>query len=103
MQSRVFRLGDLVVFSKTKHSVRPGRRARDIDPAPHGEEYTYQVDKYWIVSNVRNDNVLILATRRGKLNEVPADHPNLRRAAWWERLLYRHRFPDVVPVTLTDS
>lgn len=88
-----FHAGDWVVFRMTKHSPRPGPRAQEIEPAPHGEEYTYHVDKFWMVREIRGET-LILVTRRGKVHEIPTDHPNLRRARWWERWLYREKFPE---------
>ena len=90
--SKRYQPGDFVIFCKTKHSVHPGPRAKEVDPAPHGEEYTYQVDKYWLVNEVRG-NIVVMVTRRGKTHEIPSDHPSLRHANWWERLFYRSRFP----------
>ena len=40
---------DLVVYSKQKHSVSPGPRAREVDAAARGETYSYTVDKFWII------------------------------------------------------
>lgn len=92
---RKYQLGDLVVFTRTKHSLRPGPRARHVVPAQAGDDYTYQVDKYWMVKNVLSDGQLVLMTRRGKLHTIPPDHPNLRHARFWERLRFRDRFPQV--------
>ncbi len=89
-----FSPGDQVVYRKLKHSVAPGPRARDVDPAPHGEEYSYRVDKFWIVVETQADNHVLLETRRGKQHGVDCTDPNLRHAHWWERLLYRGRFPN---------
>lgn len=90
---RSFKTGDSVVFCKTKHGSRPGPRARDVEPSPHGEDYTYHVDKYWTVSEARADGKLVVVTRRGKQHVLDATDPQLRRAWWWERFLYAHRFP----------
>jgi hypothetical protein len=38
---------------------------------------------------------VLLRTRRGKEHTVDADCPSLRRATWWEKLFYRHRFPQL--------
>lgn len=86
--------GDWVIYRKAKHSASPGPRAREIAPEPNGEEYSYCVDKFWVVSRIEN-GCLVLSTRRGKQHVVEADDPNLRYARWWERFLYRHRFPTV--------
>lgn len=90
----VYRSGDLVVFSVTKFSTDPGPRAHDIHPAPYGETYHYQVDKFWVVGDVLDDGKLLLLTRRGKRHTVTPDDPRLRLARWWERWLHRDRFPN---------
>jgi hypothetical protein len=102
MFHRKFKPGDLVIFRKAKHSNSPGPRAKDISPAPKGEEYTYRVDKFWVVIEVRDDGKLVLQTRRGKVHEVDASHPQLRHAGWLSRILHRGRFPkpgEVCPST----
>lgn len=88
--------GDFVIYRKTKHSTHPGRRAANIQPARHGETYSYTVDKYWTVLAVQPDGRLLVGTRRGKRLHVSANDPMLHRATWLERILYRSRFP--VPI-----
>jgi hypothetical protein len=85
--------GDQVIYRKPKHSTHPGRRADNVRPAPHGEDYSYHVDKFWVVARVEPDEAVVVRTRRGKEHVVSAHDPHLRRARWWERLLYRRRFP----------
>ncbi len=92
MRARV-QPGEVVVYRKPKTSVRPGRHAKEVWPAPHGNAYSYVVEKYWRVDAVQPDGRLVLRTRRGKRHTVEADDPNLRRIYWWERLLSWHRFP----------
>jgi hypothetical protein len=92
-----FQAGDVVIYRKPKNSLHPGPHARDIHPAPHGDSYSYLVEKYWRVVAVQPDHTLIIRTRRGKQHTIPADDPNLRRAHWWERLLFRHRFSPRTP------
>ena len=92
-----FAAGDPVIYRREKHSSRPGPRARNIDPAPLGEYYSYEVDKFWMVKEVQPGGVLVLITRRGKTHLVPPDDPRLRRPHWWERLLYNNRFPAQPP------
>ena len=89
--------GDPVIFRACKTSIHPGPRAQDVHPAEHGDYYSYQVDKYWAVSEVHSDGSVKLVTRRGKHHIVAADDPRLRAARWWERWLYRDRFPTVHP------
>ena len=93
MQKGLFSPGDAVVYRKCKHSSTPGPRAKSVDPAPRGEEYTYTVDKFWVVVGLLPDDTVRLATRRGKEHVVQCSDPNLRHARWWERLIYRDRFP----------
>ena len=89
----MYRLGDRVVFIATKHRSHPGPRAEKVQPEPHGEGYSYDVKKYWLVTEIRSDGTIAAVTRRGKRRLVRRDDPRLRPARWWERLLYRSRFP----------
>lgn len=91
--SAPFRPGDVVVYRKQKSSLHPGPHARDIQPAPRGDSYSYLVNRFWRVVAVQPDNRLVVRTRRGKQHTIAADDPNLRRAHWWEWLLFWHRFP----------
>lgn len=87
-----YRPGDLVVYRKHKHSASPGPRAKDVAPEPRGEEYSYCVDKFWLVVDVQG-NYVSLITRRGKQHRVSMEDLNLRQAHWWERFFFRERFP----------
>lgn len=89
-----FRPGDWVIYRKTKHSDHPGPRAHRIAPAAHGDEYTYVVDKFWVVAEVQQNGNLVIKTRRGKTHTVSPADSSLRKANWWERLWYRERFPE---------
>lgn len=84
--------GDWVIYRKTKFSPTPGPRAVNVFPTPGGDDYAYQVDKYWVVADVHRDGTLVLETRRGKQHEVRSDDPSLRRANLWERFWHRQRF-----------
>jgi hypothetical protein len=97
-----FNPGDCVIYRMTKQSMRPGRRAKAVWPTPNGDHYVYNVDKLWVVLGTQEDCKLRLRTRRGKLRLIDADDPNLRRAHWWEKLLYRGRFPQLAP-DLSDT
>ncbi len=90
---RSYGVGDKVVFAKEKASLSPGPRAKEINPAPKGDEYSYIVDKFWRVKAIQDDGQLVLITRRGKEHLVPPDHPNLRAPSLWEILFYYGRFP----------
>lgn len=83
---------DWVVYTREKHSLSPGPRAKNITPSPHGEMYSYEVDKYWIVRQVKDDEV-VLETRRGKTHALPLKDSRLRKANLWEKLFFSNRFP----------
>ena len=95
-----FKPGDWVIYRKQKVSVHPSVLAKHIEPAPHGEFYSYQVDKFWTVVAVQSNNCIVVCTRRGKQLSLSVNDPALRRARWYERLLFRRRFPGV---NATDS
>lgn len=95
MPAARFEQGDWVIYRKTKHSTHPGPRSENVFPTPHGDEYAYTVDKFWIVSSVQEDGSLVLKTRRGKQHVVQPDDPNLCAPNWWQRWRYRSRFPTV--------
>ena len=93
VMSRVFRPNQPVVYVAVKRSVHPGPgSARDIIPETQGEGYLYQVNKFWLVEEV-NGQTFKLRTRTGKTHEVDAGDPSVRPASWWERFMYRDRFP----------
>ena len=85
--------GDRVVYTTTKHSAHPGPKAEAVEPERHGEGYSYNVRKYWLVLDVKADGTLTVVTRRGKQRDVPASDPRLRPARWWESLFFKSRFP----------
>jgi hypothetical protein len=92
MAHKDFQPGDPVIYRKFKHSERPGPRAKNVHPAAKGEEYVYEVDKFWVVCENRGES-LVLVTRRGKQHIVERNNPSLRRPNLLERWYYRDRFP----------
>lgn len=96
-----FKVNDWVVCTREKHSLSPGPRAKNISPSPHGEMYSYEVDKYWIVREITEDSV-VLETRTGKKHALPKTDRRLRHPTWWERFFYADRFPSRTP-TPRDS
>ena len=88
-----FQAGDCVLYRKPKFSVRPGPNAKEIHPAPHGDYYSYYVSKCYRVISVLPQHKIVVQTRRGRQLILADDDPALRRARWWERLLFRYRFP----------
>jgi hypothetical protein len=100
--ARQFKPGDLVIYRKPKRSTRPGPRAEDVHPAPYGEDYFYRVDKFWVVVAVRSDGKVVARTRQGKEHVLAPDDPLLRKARWWERILWKSRFPTVDEPFVTE-
>lgn len=98
----MFKAGDLIVYRITKHSTHPPRRAVEVQPAPHGEFYTYEVLKYWVVNAVDGEGKVKAMTRRGKYRAVNATDPNLRHAHWWERWFFANRFPSTNPLPVVE-
>lgn len=100
MPSDEFQPGDWVIYTMPKRSRHPGPRARSVHPAQLGDDYSYVVDKFWVVVEVQSDSRILIRTRRGKIRTVRRDDPLLRKPRWWERWRHRNRFPglnDVVP------
>ena len=91
-----YRVGDWVLYKKTKHSSKPGPRAESVNPSSGGDSYSYVVEKHWIVQEVQEDGKLVLVTRRGKTHLISPDDPSIRKANWWQRFRYRARFSDVL-------
>jgi len=85
--------GDPVVVRVSKNSTDPGPRAKEVHPAKHGDWYSYEVEKFWTVSEVLADGSLNLVTRRGKTHTLQVDDPRLRPLRWWEHWFYRDRIP----------
>jgi len=90
-----YKVGDRVIFRMLKRSAHPGPRAKAIEPELRGEDYRYEVDKFWVVAEVRSDDQLLLRTRRGKERVLRSDDPNLRRPNWFERWFNKDRFPEI--------
>lgn len=88
-----FKVGDHIIYHKQKVSPKPGPRAEEVEPTAHGEEYWYFVDKYWTVAEVRDDGTLMVRTRRGKVHQLKANDPCIRRAGLIDDWLRKDRFP----------
>jgi hypothetical protein len=67
MAQQKFSPGDPVIYRRSKCTPHPGPRAVHVTPAPRGEDYAYEVDKFWVVVEMRSNRTLVLRTRRGKL------------------------------------
>lgn len=95
--------GNVVVYRKAKFGNRPGPRAKRVQPTPGGDDYTYYVDKYWVVAATQPDGKLLLKTRTGKSHTVDPNDPMLRRATWWERWWRRSQMPTLAQAEAAAS
>ena len=87
--------GDYVIYRKSKASTRPGPRARNVEAAEKGDDYYYDVDKYWTLADVLSDGRLVAVTRTGKRVYLAPEDERLRKAGLLARVRYRARFPSV--------
>jgi len=105
--SRVFHAGiaagDLLIYRKPKVSPRPGPRARNIKRTENGDNYYYEVDKFWTVADVLDDDRLLAVTRTGKQVYLSPEDERLRKARLLERVRYRRRFPACARATTTTA
>ena len=88
-----YKAGDKVVYNKPKHSTHPSPNAKDLKPSELGEEYDYNIKKYWIVLTCTQNVVTICTPTQKILHFVPNDK-NLRKASIWDRIFNRKEFPD---------
>ncbi len=86
-----FKTGEFVIFEKSKNSTHPSPHAKDVRPAEHGETYSYIIEKFWKVVRVFENGTIELETRRGKRHRLYTATPQLRKASFWDRLLFRNR------------
>jgi len=76
-----------------KFSSSPGQRAINVRPSTGGENYSYEVEKYWEVSDIIDQDHIELMTRTGKRHVVSTDDKRLRLASWLDRIFSGDRFP----------
>ena len=88
-----FKVGQTVVYRMPKSSTSPGQRAINVRPSTGGEFYAYEVEKYWVVSKIIDDEHVELVTRTGKRHVISVDDNRLRTASWIERTFSGDRFP----------
>jgi len=87
--------GDFLIYRKSKASPRPGPRARNVRASENGDDYYYEVDKFWTVADVLEDGRLMVVTRTGKQVCLRPKDDRLRKAGLLDRMRYRSRFPSV--------
>ena len=87
--------GDPILFYAQKITRRPGPRAQDIVPSKHGDTYSYRVEKYWRVREVREDGALRLYTRGGKEHVFGSDDRRLQKPGILKRIIQGKKFPPI--------
>jgi len=90
-----FQPGDYLIYRKSKVSPRPGPRARNVQPSEKGDDYYYEVDKFWTLSDVLDDGRLVAVTRSGKRVFLTPEDERIRKAGLLARMVYRRRFPSL--------
>jgi hypothetical protein len=92
---RKFSRGDCVIFDEVPQTASiESRSGGELDSAT-GEESAYIVQHYMTVRESSQKGTVVLQTKSGKMHVTLNTNPNLRRARWWERVLYRDRFPQL--------
>lgn len=86
---RRFSTGEPVVFEEVRQHAM-AQRQNNAQLANAGDAV---VCHYMTVMESREKGTLVLLTQNGQLHVTHNNHPNLRRASWWERLRYPGRFP----------
>ena len=84
--------GDFVIYHKWKASTHPSPRAKKVDPARHGDTYSYMIEKFWKVIQVFDDETIEIETRRGKRHRINIHDKDYRKANILDRLFHRNRF-----------
>ena len=88
---RRFSKGEPVVFEEIRQSQQVLNRNES--PAPDADGTMGIVCHYMTVLESRDKGTLVLLTQGGKMHVTHNNHPNLRRASWWERFRHRNLFP----------
>ncbi|QDV15147.1 hypothetical protein CA51_50590 [Rosistilla oblonga] len=91
--------GDWVVYRKSKTGPLPGPHAQQVHPSPKGEQYSYVVEKYWVVKQVFSDGRLLLKTRRGREHIIDSADPGLRLAGFLRRWMHRDSYTIIEKLT----
>ena len=86
-----YKVGDFIVFKKWKASTNPSPRAKDTFPSPHGDYYTYRIDKYWKVVDIIDADTIEVETRRGKRHRISVKTENVRKMNFLDKWLMRRQ------------
>ena len=87
MDETCFKTGDLVIYRQRKFGRQPGPSARDVTPSPNGDDNSYTVEQFCLVSDIDEDGTVVVRSESGTCQTLNQDDPLLRRATLLERFL----------------
>lgn len=90
--SKNYKVGDQVIYRKSKKSDSPSPNAINLWAESSGESYRYTIKKYWTVIQLDGERLQVI-TRRGKRHWLNRNDPLLRKATWCERWFREEKFP----------
>lgn len=97
-----FKKGDWVVYRKQKRGAIPTKRAINIHPFEKGEQYSYQIEKFWVVQDVLPDDKVILCTIKGNKKTVNTKDPGLYKASLLQRFFLRNKYRNIERVLIQE-
>lgn len=89
----LYREDEKVVYLYDRSSSHPDPTGKNVFASKKGEQYQYQVEKYWVVTRILDDDVVEAISRSGTVHEIDCHDPRLRKATWWERIFKSNAFP----------
>ena len=90
---RHYEINTLVVLLTQRYSPTPSPHAKGLYATPCGDDYSYYLEVYARVVAVLPEGKILVGTKTGEQYTLRNDEPSLRRASWWERLLFKKQFP----------
>ncbi|MEM7473833.1 MAG: hypothetical protein AAF483_02515 [Planctomycetota bacterium] len=88
-----FQVDEKVVYLHDRYSNQPPPKSKNVFATKKGEQYLFQVEKYWIISRILASNQIEARNRNGSTYVIDCDDPRLRKATWWELLFKSNAFP----------
>ena len=87
----LFRPGDIVVYSGRMSGPRPGPAAQNIVPSENGESYTWHVEHYARILDVRPNGFLLVRSETDGESIVDSQSVSIRRLNLMQRLFRNPR------------
>lgn len=83
-----------VVYLYDHSSSHPDPAGKNVFASKKGEQYQFQVEKYWVITRILDDDRVEATSRSGTVHEIDRHDPRLRKATWWERIFKSKAFPE---------